>query len=640
MKEKNFAKKNSKCLLPFGVFFTVFVILVVVWVMLSVSRAREDCVDLSESKGVSYGWEYELLTSEGSRQYQPEYSDNYLLDYGGIIPQAVRISRPLSEEIYAAELVFRCVSVSGVEVKLDGNILYSDYNGAAEDNNGFLILNEEQKKQIWPTREIKISLPEDYVGQNLSVTTYFTESETFFNPVFPSIENELTYFSPIVVQNIPLAMIIVFLGIAAVTLCVIYIMGLNNGLCNHKILLMTAFLILLLIKKGSESDYSGFSTNWCFDVIGRLYLFPLFLYAALSIHNKWRRYFLSVCVGGLFLIDIINIIIFNRNNPVFYETDGKAYFIVMILFLVMFIVEGIIYKDRRKRIFTFSYALLLGGVTAVCLWLYSREDGTITQYIINILYCIKAGNYKAVIRLLSAIYTIMAVISLVAEYIKTSILTQKQIGILEERERYAIENYKSIQMTENETKHIRHEIRHHTSMIYDLIKNNELEKAKDYIENVLGEIDRMPVSQYSNNMVINAVVTNYLNRARANGITTECEIRVPEMLNVRDEDLCILLTNVLENALEACEKINKTSERYIRLKINADSRLFYVNCSNSADGIVQSNETGNFETSKKDKNIHGYGIAAINRVAQRYYGKVQTDSLEGNFSVQIILQIL
>ncbi len=150
----------------------------------------------------------------------------------------------------------------------------------------------------------------------------------------------------------------------------------------------------------------------------------------------------------------------------------------------------------------------------------------------------------------------------------------------------------------------------------------------------------MPVSQYSNNMVINAVVTNYLNRARANGITTECEIRVPEMLNVRDEDLCILLTNVLENALEACEKINKTSERYIRLKINADSKLFYVSCSNSADGIVQSNEAGIFETSKKDKDINGYGIAAMNRVAQRYYGKVQTDSLEGNFSVQIILQIL
>lgn len=639
MKEKIFDNKNSKCLLPFGVFLTVFVTLIVVWVMLAVSQAREDCVDLSESKGVSHGWKYELLTSEGNLKYEPEYLDNYSLDYGETIPQAVRISRPLSEEIYDAELVFRCVSISGIEVKLDESVLYSDYNGANEDKNGFLILNEAQKKQVWPTREIKISLPEDYLGQNLSVTTYFSESEMFFNPIFPSLENELTYFSPLVVQNIPLAMTIVFLGIAAVTLCVIYIMGLNYGLCNHKILLMIAFFVLLLIKKGSESDYSGFSTNWSLDVIGRLYLFPLFLYAALSIHNKWIKYLFSVCTGGLFLIDIINVIIFNGNNPVFYETDGRAYFIVMILFLIMLIVEGTIYKDNRKRIFTWQYVLLLVGVIVVCLWVYSREDGTITQYIINVLYCIKAGNYKAVIRLLSAIYTIMTVISLVAEYIKTSILTQKQIGILEERERYAIENYKTIQLAENETKHIRHEIRHHISMLYDLIKNDELEKAKDYIESIFGEVEKLPISQYCDNMVINAVVTNYLNRARGNGIITECEIHVPESINVRDEDLCILLTNMLENALESCEKINKASERYIRLKINADSRLFYISCSNSAYELVQSNEKGKFETTKRDKDFHGYGIAAMNRVAQRYYGKVQTRVSEKKFSVQIILQI-
>ena len=211
MKEEIFGHNETKRLLLFGIAVTIFVILIAVYVMVSSSQSREKGIDLMELNGISHGWKYELLTSSGKQEYKPEYSDDFTLYYGEEMPQAVRISRILSEQTENAELIFNLGTSSGIEVKLNDWLLYSDYNGACKDKNDFLILNEVQKRQVWPIREIKISLPEDYVGQVLTVTTYFSEIEEYFTPAYPILENDLTYFSPYAVDSVLPAMAIAFL---------------------------------------------------------------------------------------------------------------------------------------------------------------------------------------------------------------------------------------------------------------------------------------------------------------------------------------------------------------------------------------------------------------------------------------------
>lgn len=633
---RNFFKNNgSERLLPFGICVTVIITLIVIYFIMSASQLYEKGYDLSDYSDVSNGWKYELLTESGVSEYEPVYLDDFNMDYGAETLYAVRISRVMSEEMEGAELIFYPGVYQAIDVTLEGEPLYSEFDTADRDENGFYILNEEQRSRATTARQICLNMPEEYIGKTLTVTTYFSEGETIFSPAYPSVENDAVFFWQYSIASIPIIMIILFCGIAAIVLCAVYAMSLYHGIANHKILFMILFFILLMMKNGSGLGYSIFHYNRWFEIAGNFYLIPMFLYAAQSM-KKYKKYLLTVCSCGLFLADIIHIVKAQINGIVFYTDTGTAYFAAMLLFLIMFVIEKI--GDNKKKI-EWRYIILFAAVTAVCLIFRITDDDTVIHYIQNIILSMKTCNFKPIIMLLSSIYTIMAFIIIIMEYINSSIYLNKQLGVLEARERYAVENYRLMQQSEKETKELRHEMRHHAGILREFIKEKQFEKAEEYIEQVFGAADSLPVSKYSNNFVINAIVSRYMNRAKANGIDVLYEISVNENINIQDEDMCVLLTNILENAVEACEKLDNSELNYIKLKIKADEQFFYINCVNSANSFAGNWQNKDFKTSKENESLHGYGMPAIQRVARKYYGDVKTDITEESFSVQVILQI-
>lgn len=635
MNGKFFSNEDSKRLLPVGICVTVIITFIVISVLVAASRLYDKSYDLADYKDVDNNWKYEILTESGASEYKPVYTDYLNIDYGLETPYAVRISREMKESIVGAELVFYPGMYQFIEVKLDNELMYSEFDTSNRDENGFYILDEEQRGRVTTARRICLNMPEDYIGKTLTVTTYFSEGEMTFRAVYPSVENDATFFWKYNIASIPVIMIMLFCGIAVIALCAVYVMGLYHGIKNHKILFMVAMFILLLIKKGSELDYSIFHSNSWFEIIGKLYLIPMFLYAAQSM-NRFKKYLLTVCSCGLFLADFIHIAKEQMNGASFYADNGAAYFAAMILFLIMFAAERL---GQNKKKIEWRYILLFAAVTAVCLVFRETDDSTVIDYMKNVILSITFNNFKPIISLLSDIYIIMAFIIVIVKYIKSSIFLNKQLGVLEAREYYAVENYRIIQQAEKETKELRHEMRHHTLMLREFIQSKQFDKAEDYIERVFKAEESLPIGKYSNNFVINAIVSRYMNSAKAEGIDTQCEIFVNEAVNIKDEDICVLLTNILENAVEACKRMTEDKTKYIRLKINADEQFFYVNCINSTDGLAKRSRNKGFKTSKENESLHGYGIIAIQRIARRYYGSVKTDITEESFSIQAILQM-
>ena len=150
------------------------------------------------------------------------------------------------------------------------------------------------------------------------------------------------------------------------------------------------------------------------------------------------------------------------------------------------------------------------------------------------------------------------------------------------------------------------------------------------------QAEAIPTGRYSDNMVVNAVAGHYLNQAKAEGIRVETDIRAGETLPVfSDEDLCILLTNLLENALEACRALDSAQDRSIFFSLSAGEDHIAIACENTTGEAVAVAPDGTVASSKPDVAQHGYGIPAMRGVVEKHFGMMELSSDGGRFRVEI-----
>ena len=205
------------------------------------------------------------------------------------------------------------------------------------------------------------------------------------------------------------------------------------------------------------------------------------------------------------------------------------------------------------------------------------------------------------------------------------------------RERYAVENLEIMRQSQEETRRQRHEMRHHLVVLDEFLSQGREERAKDYTKQLLAEITALPTEVYSEHPVINAVAGHYLNAAKADGIRISTDVKAGTDLPLEDGELCVLLTNLLENALEACRAMKREQDRFITLSILSDDAHMHVSCENSTDASLTVGADGAIPSSKPDAKDHGYGIPAIRRIVKKHFGVMNTVCTDGRFTVKITI---
>lgn len=212
-----------------------------------------------------------------------------------------------------------------------------------------------------------------------------------------------------------------------------------------------------------------------------------------------------------------------------------------------------------------------------------------------------------------------------------------ELQTLSLREKYAIENMKLMRGTQESTRRERHEMRHHVALIAEMLSSGQKERAQAYTNSLLDKVDALPSDTYSSNPMINAIVGRYLNEAKAEGVAVNADIRCEERVMLRDDELCVLLTNMLENAMEACMKMPEESERFIRFKLRATEDHLIAACENSTDAELMISANENVATSKASAESHGFGIPVMRQIAEKHNGKFSVACAKGVFSVKVIL---
>lgn len=206
---------------------------------------------------------------------------------------------------------------------------------------------------------------------------------------------------------------------------------------------------------------------------------------------------------------------------------------------------------------------------------------------------------------------------------------EKQIS-LQER------SIEKLEQSYSQMRELRHDLQNHLLVMGGLVEQEDLAGLRDYMKTMVNCVDAAAFLTITGNTAVDAILNEKMISAKKNRIGTFFDIPPFEKLPCETMDLCVILSNILDNAVEACCKIPEGTDRYIKLKLIVDEKSVSVTCSNSAVKEPK-RENGNFITDKKDKDNHGIGLRSIKNTAAKYNGSFMTRMENNEFTIIVRL---
>lgn len=196
---------------------------------------------------------------------------------------------------------------------------------------------------------------------------------------------------------------------------------------------------------------------------------------------------------------------------------------------------------------------------------------------------------------------------------------------------------KNLENAYNRTRNFRHDIKNHLLTMNILAENGDLPEIRKYLKEMGGIIDESSYVRISGISAVDAILNEKLYEAQGDNITTNYDVVNMTDNNIKALDLCIILSNALDNAIEANRKIDDPDMRYIKLRIHGDENYTVVSVSNPTAQTPVKLSGNSYLTSKNDKASHGFGLKSIESTAKKYDGEMLIKCEDGIFTLVIRL---
>lgn len=178
----------------------------------------------------------------------------------------------------------------------------------------------------------------------------------------------------------------------------------------------------------------------------------------------------------------------------------------------------------------------------------------------------------------------------------------------------------------------RHDLRHHMQYLSACIENGQLAHAREYIHGIYAEIEAGKVTVFCENEAANLIFSAFAARAGEQGIPLKIKAQVPRRISVSESDLCVLLSNALENAIHACRKLKEKGQSgSIEVSLYEKSGKLFLQVINSCDGEVAFDHG----IPVTDKPGHGIGVYSICALVERYGGIYTFQMQDGKFILRL-----
>ena len=182
----------------------------------------------------------------------------------------------------------------------------------------------------------------------------------------------------------------------------------------------------------------------------------------------------------------------------------------------------------------------------------------------------------------------------------------------------------------------RHDYHNHLQSLKAYLQLGQYEEADAYLFELEKDLDSVDALVKSGNLMVDAILNSKLTIAKQKQIHVQCKAHVAKHIAIRDIDLCVIIGNLLDNAIEACEMLEE-KERFIRIYIEIVKQQLYMSFTNAAMEDLNFNQKSYI--SEKRGN-HGHGMKRVKLTVERYDGYLNLQNEPGVFVSEIMLPIV
>lgn len=342
----------------------------------------------------------------------------------------------------------------------------------------------------------------------------------------------------------------------------------------------------------------------------------------------WGIYYIGMIIMELVIIFFMTIVLKIpmeeiTNNEVINDT---ASIITKVITLLMF--ELFISRRRAKLqikpsrhsnlsiIIVFNMVLLLG-----CVIVFFNVDNTNID-LINII------QFFFAVVLIILVVTFSLVLKMERD-------TQKEMQIQLKLQQAELElklNKDMVQVTDN-LKKLRHDMNNHIGLIKNLVYSENYVDLRKYVDEVYHDVAVANEYIVAENQTLSVLLNTKKDEAKELGIEFQSLIATSDV-KLQDKDLCSLIGNVLDNAIEAASK--SQHKKYIDFMIQRTEAGCVIQCENALGEKLELKK-GKFQTKKDNSSLHGIGTETIKDIVGKYHGEVTFDFDDEVFLLKIIL---
>ncbi|MGN0794951.1 MAG: sensor histidine kinase [Aristaeellaceae bacterium] len=221
-------------------------------------------------------------------------------------------------------------------------------------------------------------------------------------------------------------------------------------------------------------------------------------------------------------------------------------------------------------------------------------------------------------------------------------ITRENISLLTMRHKaeMELEKYQSAKMNFEELRLLRHEIKNHDFYMRSLLEEGKLDQLAEYFSRTATAENEHLNDFDCGNYTLNVIINHAMGIARLNGVTIQPEVLVPSELPFPEEEMCSLLTNLLDNAIEAASS-SGAEKPTVFLRIRPHQDYLFIKLINSVNDRFTPQRRLSLRTTKDDRELHGYGTRIIKRIVENHNGSIKysMDEESRSFVTDVMLEL-
>lgn len=195
-------------------------------------------------------------------------------------------------------------------------------------------------------------------------------------------------------------------------------------------------------------------------------------------------------------------------------------------------------------------------------------------------------------------------------------------------------HYQEVENMYRQIRGWRHDYRNHIQTMKVLATNGDMEGIKAYLDELDTDLNSVDTVVKTGNPMADAILNSKLSLARSKCITVRCDAHIPVRLKMSELDLCCIIGNLFDNAIEASLSLPE-AERLIRVYMDMKGTQLYISFTNFTSAKKLTKVGKRFQTSKGEG--HGFGLVRIDNIVERLDGYLSRNSEDGAFTTEILI---